>query len=265
MYLTDYHMHTRRSPDGFEPIEVMCERAIEMGISEIAITDHLDLVTHSVYTVDFDAAATHEDITRAQQQFAGRLTVRRGVEIGQPQANPKEYHRYMEQYSHDFIIGSIHNLKNDADVYYFNYRELDCEKVYDEYVQQMLELARDYDFDVMGHLTYPLRYMYRDGKTVDLSRWEGEFRQLFRMLIQSGRGIEVNTSGLRQEIGQTLPPLELVKLYRQCGGEIITIGSDAHKKEDLGYGIQQGRQLLKEAGFTHITVFEQRKPQFLPL
>lgn len=265
MYLTDYHLHTQRSPDGFEPIEAMCERAIQMGISEIAITDHVDFVSHDVYTVECDPAHSHEDITRAQQQFADRLKVRRGVEIGQPQANPKDYHRYMDAYSHDFIIGSIHNLKNDADVYYFNYRELDCEKVYDEYVQQMLELARDYDFDVMGHLTYPLRYMYRDGKTVDLSHWEGEFRQLFRQLIESGRGIEVNTSGLRQEIGQTLPPLSLVKLYRQCGGEIITIGSDAHMKKDLGFGIRAAQDLLKEAGFTHLTVFEQRKPQFLPL
>lgn len=265
MYLTDYHLHTRRSPDGFESIEAMCERAIELGFDEIAITDHLDLVTHSVYTVDFDAAAAHEDITRAQEKFAGRLHIMRGVEIGQPQANPKEYRRYMDTYSHDFIIGSIHNLKNDADVYYFNYRELDCNKIYDQYVQEMLELARDYDFDVMGHLTYPLRYMYRDGKMVDLTRWEGEFRQLFRILVQSGRGIEVNTSGLRQEIGQTLPPLYLLKLYKECDGEIITLGSDAHKCKDLGCGIREGRELLKEAGFTHFTVFEQRKIHFLPL
>lgn len=265
MYLTDYHLHTQRSPDGFESIDAMCERAIALGLSEIAITDHVDFVTHSVYTVEFDAARAHADITRAQQQYEGRLRILRGAEIGQPQANPKEYRRYMDEYSHDFIIGSIHNLKHDADIYYFDYGALDCNQVYEQYIQEMLELARDYDFDVMGHLTYPLRYMHQYGKTVELSRWEGEFRQLFRLLIQSGRGIEVNTSGLRQEIGQTLPPLSLLKLYRECDGEIITIGSDAHKAKDLGYGIQQGRELLKEAGFTHFSVFEQRKVQFLPL
>ena len=118
----------------------------------------------------------------------------------------------------------------------------------------------------MGHLTYPLRYIEGDhGIPVDLSKHQEAIDGIFRALIDSGKALEVNTSGLRQKIGRALPDLPLVRRYRELGGELVTLGSDAHCVEDLGKGIEAGMDLLREAGFRHFAVYEQHKPILLPL
>lgn len=266
MYLADYHLHSINSPDGNDSVDAICQAAISAGLKEIAITDHVDIVKNPAFALPLDTEKMHQDITKAQQDYEGKLILRRGVELGQPQANPKDAQNYLDRYHHDFIIGSIHNLENDADVYYYDFTTLDRDAVYQQYIDCMQQMAEGYDFDVMGHLTYPLRYMFQcDGKVVDLKNYEGQFCTLFKTLIQRGKGIEVNVSGLSHPMKQTLPPLYLVKLYRQCGGEIITVGTDAHKTEKVGKGILEGQQLLKEAGFTHFTTYQNRKPSFVKI
>ena len=121
-------------------------------------------------------------------------------------------------------------------------------------------------FDALGHLTYPLRYIEGDhGIPVDLSKHQEAIDGIFRALIDSGKALEVNTSGLRQKIGRALPDLPLVRRYRELGGELVTLGSDAHCVEDLGKGIEAGMDLLREAGFRRFAVYEQHKPILLPL
>ncbi|MPN15026.1 hypothetical protein SDC9_162355 [bioreactor metagenome] len=88
---------------------------------------------------------------------------------------------------------------------------------------------------------------------------------MFKILREKGRGIELNTSGMRQKLGEPMPPVSLLKLYRDCGGEIVTVGSDAHRSCDVGKGIPQGYDMLKEAGFSYVTIYKQRKPEFIRL
>ena len=121
-------------------------------------------------------------------------------------------------------------------------------------------------FDSLGHLTYPLRYIEGDhGIPVDLSRHREAIDGIFRALIDAGKALEVNTSGYRQKIGRPLPDLPLVKRYRELGGELVTLGSDAHTTADLGRGIAEGMEMLREAGFRYFTVYERHKPLLLPL
>lgn len=263
MYLADYHMHTKYSFDGFEQIDDICNKAIERGMKEIALTDHMDIYMNKPYSHILDCDNLYKDIDRAKEKFEGRLIIRKGAELGQPQVNSSEGKKFLEEHKLDFVIGSIHNMKDDIDVGDYDFSKVDCNEVYNEYLKWLMQLAIDYDFDVLGHLTYPLRYMYqKEKKKVDLRQFEERFRILFMTIIERGKGIEVNTSGLFQAINETMPPLSLIKLYKECGGEIITVGSDAHKLEHVSLTIRQGQDVLKEAGFKYITTFENRKPIF---
>ena len=266
VYRIDYHMHSCYSFDGSEPVDALCLAAIERGCNEIAITDHLDIFMTKTCEDVLDAAAAYDDIARAQERFRGRLIIKTGVELGQPQVNPGEADRFFKRYAPDFVIGSVHNMEHDLDVYYYDWSRMNEFEVYDRYITWLEELARTADFDVLGHLTYPLRYVYEArGTRFPLEDYFDRFRNLFRILNERGKGIECNTSGLLQPIGQTLPPLELLKLYRECGGEIITIGSDAHRAAHVALTVPQGEALVREAGFRYVTTYTERRPEFHPI
>lgn len=280
MYLADYHMHSKYSFDGSEELDVMCEQAIRRGLSEIAITDHVDIYTGLPYgeLMNFevpggvktymDVAGLYRELEAVRDRYAGRLTVKVGAELGQPRVNPQAARDFLADYGErlDFVIGSIHNMEEDLDVYYYDFEKIDVAKMYDHYVDWLLELAENGDFDVMGHLTYPLRYMFeRNQMRLNLKPYEEKFRLLFKYLTEKGRGIELNVSGLYRAMRDTMPPMQLLKLYRECGGEIITIGSDAHKAENIGLFQKEAREMLMEAGFRYITIFAGRKPDFIKL
>ncbi|MGI6002449.1 MAG: histidinol-phosphatase HisJ family protein [Lachnospiraceae bacterium] len=276
MYRADYHTHSRYSFDGSEELETMCQAAVAAGLDEIAITDHMDIFTGLEYghMINFDepggrdyymdVEGLYRNLAQIREKYRGRLKVVIGTELGQPQVNPEQARLFLAKYRPDFVIGSIHNMENDLDVYYYDFTQIDVPSMYDHYLDWLLELARTGDFDVMGHLTYPLRYYYeREHRTLDLHPYEEKFRDLFRILIQNGRGIELNVSGLYKPMKDTMPTFEVLRLYRACGGEIITIGSDAHKAQYIGAFQKEGQAMLREAGFRDITVFEARKPEFI--
>ncbi|MBR1736669.1 MAG: histidinol-phosphatase HisJ family protein [Firmicutes bacterium] len=263
MFRADYHLHSLFSFDSEEELENICEKAIEEGLSEIAVTDHADIYTNRKYDNDIDIKAQQRAINEAKEKYAGKLSVIFGIELGQPQMNENEAKRFYMENEFDFIIGSIHNLKNDSDIYYYDFDKLDCDKVYEEYLGELIVLAEKFDFDVMGHITYPLRYMYMyNKKTVDITKYTDEITKLFKLIIEKGHGIEINTSGLRQEIGKTFPDKQTIELYKRCGGEIITVGSDAHEAKDVGSGIKDGYEMLRQCGFKYVASYKKRKVKF---
>ena len=142
---------------------------------------------------------------------------------------------------------------------------VDAAALFHENLQEIARLANTDTYDVLGHITYALRYMAAAGVHLELAPYREELAEIFRIVIARGKGIEINTSGLRQAYGDTFPNLECLKLYRDLGGEILTIGSDAHSNLDLGKGIAQGLDIARAAGFTNIAYFEKHEPQFLKL
>lgn len=266
MYLVDYHVHSRFSDDAREGMEAICQAAVERGLSEIAITDHLDIRASEPYSARLDWVGWEEAIATVREQFAGRLLIRRGVELGQPQLSPADGALFAEQETLDFTIGSIHLLEGEYEMALEDFSQFTPQQgyaLYQRYLDSLLVLAEGpWPFDVMGHLTYPLRYMEGELPPLSLERYREDFIRLFELLIGKGRGIELNVSGLRQKIGQSFPPLELLTLYRQQGGEIITLGSDAHVAQHVGSHIPQGIELLRQAGFTAFTTFEGHQPRW---
>ncbi len=165
----------------------------------------------------------------------------------------------------DFVIGSMHQLPGWDDFAFLDYSKVDAAALFHENLQEIARLARTDTYDVLGHITYALRYMAAAGVQLELAPYREELAEIFRIVIAKDKGIEINTSGLRQAYGDCFPNLECLKLYRELGGKILTIGSDAHTNADLGKGIARGLEIAREAGFTEITYFEKHEPQFIRL
>lgn len=264
----DLHTHCTLSFDGVSSAGDMVRQAVKLGIKHYALTDHVDLGDHA--DPDFDLEATvngaREQIPALQKKYAGRVELLYGVELGQAAHEPELAKKLLAENDYDLVIGSVHNIRGYDDFYFLDYTKLDVTALLDAYFGELLETAETADFDVMAHITYPLRYIVGEyGISVDMGRYATVLDAVFGALIKRGRGIEINTSGLRQKIGVTMPDLPIVKRFRELGGEILTIGSDAHCTDDLGKGISEGIETAKAAGFDKIAVFRNRRPEFVPI
>ena len=266
-YHADYHMHSMHSPDSRTPVEELCRTAIQKGFQEIAITDHFEFYAPG-YPVGFFNLRYLEklmaDIEAAQKQFEGQLIVRKGIELGQPMVNPALAKSVLENFQFDYVIGSIHKigtltLSNVA------YNAKNVEDICLNYFDAMYDLADEGDFDCLGHIDVIRLYAAKQGTPVDMMEYEEQLIPIFRRVIERGKGIEINSTGFRQEISTTLPGLDLLKLYRSLGGQIVTIGSDAHRAADIGSGWSESAILAKQAGFDYIALYEDRRPTLIPI
>ena len=282
MKLIDCHTHTQFSVDSEADLGMCAERADRLGLAAYAVTDHCECnswypAEHYSDGDDMHDSYCYKDcfldsvaaVTALKEKYNGKLNLICGVEMGQPQAAPEAAAFINADERVDFIIGSLHQIRGEKDFYYIDYMDLGTDKIYDlleRYFTELNEMCRTNSFDVLGHLTYCLRYMkQRHGIEPDISRFDDIIADSFRTLAQNGKGIEINTSGLRQGFGETFPNLRYTKLFREMGGEIISVGSDAHTAEDIGKNVRDGIEIAKAAGFTRIAYFQKRQPQFIAI
>ena len=264
MYLADYHTHSRISSDGRVPMAEMAEAAIAAGLQEICFTDHVA----PVYWEDLRPRDTFqwEDLLAeyelAKSVIGDRITMRLGVELGDMTRNfgcAKTLRANMPEL--DFIIGSLHTMTEpygSVDLSKFLPKtEEEVRKGLQVYLDQLKEIAEWGEFSVLGHLTLPLRYLNEEqGLHVTFDAFEEELRYILRTLIEKGVGIELNTNR-----GNTpLPDAKWLKLYRELGGEIITLGSDAHSTGYVGCRIRESQRLLRECGYRYFCTFEKLRP-----
>lgn len=264
----DLHTHCTLSFDGKSSAEDMVKRAAELGIKHYALTDHIDLGEFPDKDFDLEATVTgaREQIPALQKKYAGSVQLLYGVELGQAVHDKELADKLLAENDYDFVIGSTHFIRGHEDFYFLDYTDTDVPELMRLYFEELLETAEWGRFDVMGHITYPLRYITGDhGIDVDLSGFAGIIDEILRALIKNGKGIEINTSGLRQKFGRMFPEADIVKRYHELGGRILTIGSDAHCTDDLGKGIPDGIAAAKDCGFTEIAIFEKRKPLFIKI
>lgn len=264
--ICDCHIHTRCSPDGSDSAAMMCQAAERAGLYAIAITDHCECNDYFKDGYYHSVRRSYLEAHQAASSFQGRLRVYTGIELGQPMQDLSVAVPSLCAADYDFVLGSIHNIRGKEDFYFLNYQEEDVYALLDSYLDEMLEMVEWGGFDSLAHLTYPLRYIVGEyGFQLDYSRYSYKVSQILQRLAEKGLALEINTSGLRQKIGQTLPTLHLVRRFREYGGKYVTLGSDAHSWKDVGAGIQEGMRIAAEAGFTHYTIFEKRIPKLIPL
>ncbi len=270
MFLADYHLHTTFSPDGSSSMESMALAADRLGVNEICFTDHVENCTDlSAISQPFPPFNRWEEYFsqyhRVQSIHEKTMAVRLGIELGSPHHNIGEAEKIYSMPHIDFVIGSVHSLRGHDDFYYMKYRDTNENNALVElYLKENIELSKTGCFDVLGHIGYMERYMAREGVFINFMDYEELLRQLFTFVIQSGKGIEVNTSSFSY-LARSVPGLPVIKLYKSLGGEIITVGSDSHSDREACKYLKNGYEAIKEAGFEYVTVFRNHKPEFIKI
>ena len=264
MYFADYHTHSRVSPDAFSSMTEMAEAAIRQGLQEICFTDHVEPIWFgsTAPRKTYDWVPLTEEFRAAQAAVGDRIRLRLGVELGDAVWDLDRSQAIMARApALDFVIGSIHILSermDGRDLYSLAPRdEAETRACLADYLGQIQRLARWGGFHVLGHLTLPLRYLNENrGMHVSFDGFEAEMEDIFRTIIPKGIGIELNTNR-----GNTpLPDAKWLKLYRGMGGEVITLGTDAHTPAAVGCAIREGQALLRECGFRRFCTFRQGQP-----
>lgn len=263
--LFDSHIHSDCSPDGCETVTYICETAIEHGISGIAITDHCEIDQYEQGSFGRRVAQSCFLARKSQDIFARQLIVTAGIELGQPLSDPERALDVIGHGRFDFVLGSLHSIRDYGPMSRIDYKSVDVDRVFEQYYLELLELVKWNGFDSLAHLGYPIRYLKNAGMSVDLSQYDDIFREILKTLAENGKALELNSGGLRQKVSAFTPTNKYLKMYRDFGGEVMTIGSDAHVASAIGDHIQEGMELLKEVGFKYFTVYKDRKPIMLRL
>lgn len=262
MFFADYHTHTAFSSDSTAKMEDMLDAAVKLGLQEIAITDHIDFYYPDLnYPFLFDYNEYAAKIRQYQEQYQGRLTIRLGVEIGLQDIAEKEIKEYCQNHAFDFIIGSTHCVSG-KELYHDEFYEGKTQReAYQTYFEDLLHNVQIFDcFQVYGHMDYVNRYGSYDNRDLHYKDYADIIDEILKTLIAKGKGLEINTSGLRYGLGYAHPQLPVLKRYRELGGEIITIGSDAHSPNQITSYFTEAFALLQSAGFKAYTLFENQKP-----
>lgn len=266
----DFHVHSSYSGDCRYSMEDMAKGAIRLGAKTIVFTDHIDYEYGSPdINFVFEIKDYLRDITKLRNKFGNEVQILSGLEIGmQPYLNERN-NELIKNHDFDFIIMSTH-LVNGLDLhqgdFFQNKKTMDA---YEEYYNQVLANLNAFsNFDVVGHINLVDRYvafMDNANDPVDMGDYRDILKEVLEKIISMGKGIEINTSGYRYGIDSSLPNVEIIKLYKELGGEILTIGSDAHTPQDIGHNFASTKALLKELGYTHTSMFKNRRSNFIKI
>jgi histidinol-phosphatase (PHP family) len=268
----DLHVHSTCSVDGASSIVEHARRASALGLAEIGFCEHQDLDRRDQGYLYLDPERCHREIAAAQAAVPD-VRLRQGVEITYQASLETECHDWLAGWSWDYVVASVH-LMDYADDWaiiseakkserYF--RTHSQRQSYLPYFEELLRAARSKLGDVLGHFDLVKRYGVNYYGPFRPTVFEEEIRAVLRTAVESGVGLEINTSGLRQSPAEPYPTLTVLRWYRELRGDLLTVGSDAHHVDDLGAGIAQALELARAAGFGAVVTFEGRKPQWLDL
>jgi histidinol-phosphatase (PHP family) len=261
----DYHMHTSFSIDSEMVMEEACAQAVRRGLREICFTEHVDYVPEDEGVGFFDPAAYFAELQRCRDEFDGRLTIRAGVEVGEVHRYRVEADRLTGSYPFDFVIGSLHWIGPETVMSPDYFDGITHDEAYSAYFAELLRLVNAGGFDVVGHFDVPKRYESDRLGQFDPDVFAEPIREVLRACVQHGVGIEINTGTMRRTGDDPSPSLRILRWYRELGGEILTIGSDAHRPAHIAYAFERTLDTAREVGFTELACFERRQPRFVPL
>lgn len=270
----DYHVHTQFSDDSIYPLEDVIRDAIRMNMDEICITDHVDYGIKQDWDcgqeityrdgepfANVDYPKYMEEIKKMQDLYGDKINIKTGLEFGIQMHTIAQFETLFHRYPFDFIILSIHQVEN-KEFWTQDFQKGKTQREYNErYYEEMLDVVKNYkDYSVLGHMDLITRYdkagIYPFEKVKPL------VEEILKIVIADGKGIELNTSYHRYGLDDTTPSVEILKLYRDLGGSILTIGSDSHKPEHLGKYVDEAKILLENLGFQSFCTYENMHPVF---
>ena len=279
--LADYHVHTEFRNDSIYPMKEVVKDAISLGIKDICFTDHVDYGPYrdwddprgikyrpgdegepeQVALTNVDYGKYFSMIEKLREKYKDKIAVKAGMEFGVQTHTIPEYEKLFRSYPFDFIILSIHQA-GDQEFWTNEYQSGRTQQEYNEdYYKELLSVVQNYhNYSVLGHMDLIVRY---DSYGVyPFEKLKPLLTEILKTVIADGKGIEVNTSNHRYGLSDMTPSRDILKLYKELGGTIITIGSDSHKKEHLGAYIDWAKEELRKLGYTQFCTFEKMQPIF---
>lgn len=270
--MMDMHVHSTCSVDGASRIMDYARRAANLGLAYVGFCEHVDLDPR-------DRGCHHLDSNRYDREMAAGRAVSpsvrlcQGVEMTYQASREEEIRAWLRERLWDYVVLSVHLVdyadgwaivsEPGATAAYFAAHSQ--RQAYVPYFEELLKAAQSGLGDVLGHLDLIKRYGTAHYGSLEPAAFEEEIRAVLRAAVESGMGLEINTSGLRQAPGEPYPALTVLRWYREAGGEVLTVGSDAHQAGDLGAGIADAQDLARAAGFRAVASFCQRRIQWIAL
>ena len=275
--LADYHVHTEFSDDSTYPMEAVVKDAISLGLDEICITDHVDygikvdwdsgqeiLYRHGEPLANVDYPRYAAEIKRMRELYGGQLTVKMGMEFGIQVHTIPQFETLFRRYPFDFIILSIHQVE-DKEFWTQDFQNGRTQQEYNErYYEEMLYVVRAYkNYSVLGHMDMIKRY--DKAGIYPFEQVRPVIAEILKTVIADGKGIELNTSSHRYGLTDSMPSAALLRLYKDLGGSIVTIGTDSHSPAHLGTYLEEAKAQLRALGFRRFCTYEGMEPRFHPL
>lgn len=273
----DYHVHSHYSDDSVYLMEDIVKDAIAMGMNELCFTDHVDYgvkidwdwgqeiqYRNQEPIANVDYPMFMNEFQKLKEKYQDQITLKCGMEFGMQKHTIGLFQNLFECYAFDFIILSCHQVE-DKEFWTQDFQKGRTQEEYNlRYYQEILEVIQKYkNYSVLGHLDLIVRYDLQGN--FPFCKIRDIVSEILKIVIADGKGIEVNTSSHRYGLKDLQPSRDILKLYHDLGGKIITIGSDSHQKEHLGAYIEETKKELQALGFTHYCTFEKMQPIFHPL
>jgi histidinol-phosphatase (PHP family) len=263
----DYHVHSTFSVDCAIPMEQSCEAAVAAGVTEIAITDHVDHVPADLGYGFYRPEDYLRELDDVRERFAGQLTILRGAEVDYNDSTVDEVARFLDRYrdEYDFIIGSVHYFSDGAMIFPDYFAGKTLQEVFLPYLDQVERAVETGWFDSIGHLDLPKRYAPRTHRDYDPLLFKERLEPIFDRMVAKGVAFEINTSGLRQTPRTSMPSGLIVRWYADRGGKLITTGSDSHAAQTVGAGIPMTLDMLQLCGIGNVASFRKHQATLIPI
>ena len=274
MVYADYHVHSDYSDDSWYLMEDVVKDAIQLGLEEICFTDHVDYGVKPDWKPEeeFQAGENKDvknvhyelyfsELEKLSKKYEKNITIKKGLEFGMQIHTIPQFEKLYQSQDFDFILLSVHQIEN-TEFWTGEFQKGHTHREsYDRYYDEMYQLVTSYkEYSVLAHMDLVRRYL---DKEVDMFEYsKDKIVKILKKVIEDNKGIEINTSSVRYGINGLTPSIEILKLYHELGGKIITIGSDSHKPEHLGFHIKESKKILKDIGYTHFCTFDKMKPIF---
>lgn len=263
----DCHIHSINSHDGRETIDDICKHAIKIGLSGIAISDHTLPPPYGCEVYENIKKSINET-RECAEKYKDMLTVITAFELDDrtvPDGNKPFY-----ELKPDFVLGSVHSTmifeRHFSHTPYknlFQQSDIIPDEIIEEFLvlyYKSLEEKLDEDIDSVAHITYPFRYLNgvssRNYKTENYAHL---MEPILKKIIDTNRCLELNTSGKAKSWNEFMPDEFILRRYYEMGGRDVTLGSDAHKCENLAVAFRDAKDLLKSIGITHACYYLKRK------
>lgn len=272
--IADCHTHSNNSFDAENSVEDMLCRANEIGLDYLTITDHFEAAFYFEPDEEFGdlkklLPQSVSDIKQQQKLSAGKTELLCGIELGEPLHDINATNEVLSLTGYDFVLCSMHNLRDMGDFFWLDYKSEEIPKLLKKYFFELTECVQWGNFDSLAHITYPMRYICDKSKiAVDLAEYKKEIDELLALLAEKDKALEFNTCRNPELSLKTIGrcrDVQFLSRFKELGGKYVTLGSDAHNTEDLAKGISGAVDILRELGYSEITVFKKRNPVLISI